>query len=367
MDIPLIDHHAHNILKPEFAAKYPYSSAFTEGYDAEIINYHSRQTLCYRRSLRDIALLLNCEANETAIMGQRKNLGLEGLTRLCFQKGNIETIFLDDGFLAGQILPLEWHRQFVNVYRLLRIETLAEEIFLQADSFETFINQFRSKLNSAPREVIGFKSIAAYRSGLGIESVMEKEAKYCFDLLKNTHTGNTFRLTNKCLIDFLLGQALEIANQKSMPVQFHTGFGDRDLKLWWANPIHLQPILEDSRYQNVPIILLHGSYPYTRESAYLASVYAQVYVDFGLAVPLLSVSGMRATLNMLLELAPTSKIMYSSDANLIPELYYLGSHWGRLVLSDVLEGAIKDGDLTITEAEAIAKSILRENAQNLYS
>ena len=53
-----------------------------------------------------------------------------------------------------------------------------------------------------------------------------------------------------------------------------------------------------------------------REAGYLASVYPRVYLDFGLAVPFLSSSGMWNTLRQLLELAPTSKLMYSSDAKI---------------------------------------------------
>jgi predicted TIM-barrel fold metal-dependent hydrolase len=368
-DIPLIDQHAHNLLKPEIFSQYSYSAAFTEGYDPNIVNYHSRHTLCYRRSLRDIAALLDCEPTETDIIRQRENLGLEKLTQLCFQAANLESILLDDGLLAREILPIAWHEKFLPVYRLLRLETLAETLFETAQSFEAFVNEFRLEIDDRPTGVIGFKSIAAYRTGLRIESVADREAESCFYWLKGLgpYTPDLpFRLQNKCLIDFLLGQALEIAAKQKMPVQFHTGFGDPDLDLLLANPLHLRSLLEDDRYQDVPIVLLHGSYPYTREAAYLASVYPQVYVDFGLAVPFLSVSGMRSTVRMLLELAPTSKVMYSSDAHLIPELYYLGGLWGREILAQVLTSAIADGDLTDPEAEAIAHAILRENAGNLY-
>lgn len=364
-DIPLIDQHAHNLVKPEIFLGQPYASAFTEGHHPKIVNYHARYTFCYRRSLRDIAALLQCQADEIEIIQQREKLGLEKLTQLCFQAANIESIFLDDGFLSKQILPLEWHQQFLPTYRLLRLEFLAENLFKHNQSFDTFINQFRNEIDS-PSGVIGFKSIAAYRTGLAIESVSEDMAAHSFYVLKDTYQDGEFRLQDKHLIDFLLQQALEIAAKSNLPIQFHTGFGDTDLDLSLANPLHLRPILEDSRYENVPIVLLHGSYPYTREASYLASVYPQVYVDFGLAVPFLSVSGMQETVRMLLELAPTSKVMYSSDAHCIPELYYLGGLWGKKVLARVLTDAVTDLDLTNSEAEAIAYSILHENARNLY-
>jgi predicted TIM-barrel fold metal-dependent hydrolase len=146
----------------------------------------------------------------------------------------------------------------------------------------------------------------------------------------------------------------------------HTGFGDRDLDLQKANPLYLRPLLEDNRYRDAKFILLHASYPYVREAGYLASIYPQVYLDVGLAVPFLSVAGMRETVGMLLELAPTSKLMYSSDAHFIPELYYLGAKWGRESLGNVLEQGLREGDLIAKEAEEIAIAILHNNARQLY-
>ena len=45
-DIPLIDQHGNNILRPQVAVDCPYVAAFTQGYDPEIINQHARHTLC---------------------------------------------------------------------------------------------------------------------------------------------------------------------------------------------------------------------------------------------------------------------------------------------------------------------------------
>ena len=242
-DIPLIDQHAHNPIEPDIFSEYTYAAAFTEGYHPDIVNYHARHTLCYRRSLRDIAALLNCKPNEREILQQRKQLGLERLTELCLSSAHIERILLDDRFLADRILPLEWHQKFLPVHRLLRLEMLAETLFEKADSFEKFVNQFHTQLTHLPSNVVGFKSIAAYRTGLAIESVPEKDAASCFYSLKDTYEDRSFRLANKSLIDFLLAIALEIAANSHIPVQFHTGFGDPDLDLFLANPLHLRSIL----------------------------------------------------------------------------------------------------------------------------
>ncbi|WP_203419056.1 amidohydrolase family protein [Lyngbya aestuarii] len=365
-DIPVIDHHAHNLLTTEASLNLPYVAAFTEGYDPDILAHHARHSLFYRRSIRDIAQLLDCEPTETAILTCRQNLGLEKLTQHCLNAANLEALFLDDGFLADKILPWTWHQQFIPTQKILRLEELAENLFSQASKFETFLELFLQAIDPPPSEVIAFKSIAAYRTGLDIQITPIDFARSRFILLKKAADESPIRLVDKPLIDFLITQALEVAAKYKLPVQFHTGFGDPDLDLFVGNPVLLRPLLEEKRWRDAPIVLLHASYPYTREAGYLASVYPQVYLDFGLAVPFLSVMGMRSTLRQLLELSPTTKLMYSSDAHNIPELYYLGAKWGREILKQVLEESIKDGDLTVSEAEDIARRMLSENARGLY-
>lgn len=364
--IRVIDQHAHNLVRAEVMANTPYTAAFTEGYAPDIVNHHARYTLCYRRSLRDIGELLECDPTEEAIATRRSELGLEALTRLCFSRANLKAICLDDGFLPNTILPTEWHQPFVPTYQLLRLEWLAEQMIPQVNQFEIFLEWFRSELDPPPKGVIGFKSVAAYRTGLDIQTIPYEVAADAFYAIKQAFPDQAVRLADKPLIDFLLHEALAIAAQYQLPIQFHTGFGDPDLDLRLANPLHLRPLLENRPYQLAPIVLLHAAYPFTREAGYLAAVYPQVYVDCGLAVPFLSVAGMRQAIAMMLELSPTSKLMYSSDAHLIPELYYLGAKWGREALAQVLDQAIHDGDLTAKEAEEVAAAFLCHNAETLY-
>jgi predicted TIM-barrel fold metal-dependent hydrolase len=366
-DIAAIDQHAHNLLTPSAAARYPYPAAFTEGYDPDIVNHHARHSLFYRRSLREIAQLLECEPQEEAILERRTQLGLENLTRRCLEASKLEAIFLDDGFLSDEILPVEWHEQFVPVQRIIRLEYLAENLINEVNDFGSFVERFRSEIDPPPAGVVALKSIAAYRTGLAIQVTPQEAGERIFYTLKQEAKDKPLRLTNKQFIDFLISQALEIAAKHRLPVQFHTGFGDPDLDLRLSNPLYMRSLLEERRFRNAPIVLLHASYPFIQQAGYLASVYPQVYLDFGLAVPFLSVAGMRSTVQKSLELAPTSKLMYSSDAHNIPELYYLGAKWGREVLGQVLDDAVKDSDLTAKEVESVATAILRENARALYT
>ena len=61
----------------------------------------------------------------------------------------------------------------------------------------------------------------------------------------------------------------------------------------------------------------------------------QVYLDFGLAVPLLSVRGMHDTLQQCLHLCPTDKLLFSTDAHFFPEGFHSACKWGRQVSSAI--------------------------------
>ena len=71
-------------------------------------------------------------------------------------------------------------------------------------------------------------------------------------------------------------------------------------------------------------------------------------------------------LRALLELTPLTKILFSTDAHFIAELFYLGARWARRALAEELERAVSDGDLSVEEAEAAAEAVLRRNALQLY-
>jgi predicted TIM-barrel fold metal-dependent hydrolase len=364
--IQAIDQHAHNLLRPEIVESGSFASSFTESADRMVISRHAPHSFFYRRSLRDIADLLECEPTEDAILSRRREIGFEELCQRCFKASNLSAAFLDDGFLPEKTLPVEWHERFLPVKRILRLESLAETLIRNAERFEDFIGELMSRIDPPPAQVVALKSIAAYRTGLRIDLTPIEKARSSFDELKKQCGDMPFRLMDKVLIDGLITLALDVCAKHGLPLQFHTGFGDPDLDLRLATPLHLRPLLEEKGWRRAHVILLHAGYPYAREAGYLASVYPQVHLDFGLAIPFLSVSGMRSILLELLELTPVTKLMFSSDAHAIPELYYLGAKWARRLLAEALEGAVKDSDLTAKEADWVAARILAENAGALY-
>lgn len=360
--ISVLDHHAHGLMRPGVLPGVPYAAFFSEARDVEQIRSHVPHTLSYRRCLRDVAELLDVAPNERAIAERRQALGPEAYALRFFAAARIEAVLLDDGFAQDQLAPVAWHKRFFAAARILRLETHAEAILARSGDLGEFVDLFRASLDPPPSGVVAFKSIAAYRTGLDVRLPSRQDAEAGF----REHKRGGGRLAQKALVDYILGMALEIAARRGLPVQFHTGFGDPDLDLRLANPLHLRAILEDEQFRSVPVVLLHASYPFAREAGYLAATYAQVYLDVGLAIPLLSVGGMKRALSQLFELGPASKVLYSSDAHHVPELYYLAALRGREALGRVLDETIRDGDLTVREAEDVAQGVLRDNAARVY-
>ncbi|RID54233.1 hypothetical protein BRARA_G01571 [Brassica rapa] len=366
--VELVDAHAHNIVSLD--SSFPFIRTFSEATgDALSFAPHS---LSFKRNLREVAQLYGSEVSLEAIEKHRQTLGLHSLTTKCFNEARISALLIDDGLKLDKMHDTEWHRNFVPyVGRVLRIETLAEQILDEESphdsswTLDSFTKAFVERLNSLVPEIVALKTIAAYRSGLDIDTHVSKEVAES-GLVEFLHAGKPVRIGNKGLIDYILTRSLEVAERYNLPLQIHTGFGDKDLDLRLSNPLHLRTLLEDKRFAKCRIVLLHASYPFSKEASYLSSVYPQVFLDFGLAVPKLSVHGMVSSVKELLHLAPTKKVMFSTDGYATPETYYLGAKKAREVIFLVLRDACVSGDLTLMEAIDAAKDILSRNAVAFY-
>ncbi|XP_060967693.1 protein fluG [Cannabis sativa] len=366
--VEVVDGHAHNIVSLD--SSFPFLGGFSEARGDALT--HALHSLSVKRNLKDIAELYGCENSLRGIEEFRRVNGLEAISSTCFKAAKISAILIDDGVNFDKEHDIEWHKAFSPfVGRILRIERLAETILDEelpggtSWTLDKFTEIFVGKLKSVAGEIFGLKTIAAYRSGLEINPNVSKiDAEE--GLTETLVASKPIRIENKNFIDFIFTQSLEVAEQFDLPMQIHTGFGDKDLDMRLSNPLHLRDVLEDKRFSKCRIVLLHASYPFSKEASYLASVYSQVYLDFGLALPKLSVHGMISSIKELLELAPINKVMFSTDGYAFPETYYLGAQKSREVIFSVLRDACIDGDLDIHEAVQAAKDIFAENSIRFY-
>ncbi|KAG9092726.1 hypothetical protein FRC06_011817 [Ceratobasidium sp. 370] len=274
---------------------------------------------------------------------------------------------MDDGLYNDKCFELSWHDQltpFPNK-RIVRIETLFESIVETSEyPITVFINAIRKYADDP--HIAGFKSIAAYRGGLDVEHCLT-DGQFERALVNQdiTAASGRFKVTKHETVRWLVNKTLALISGKGKPMQFHTGVGDNDLTLVRSDASLLQPLIKG--YPDVPFVILHSGYPYARQAGYLATVYRNVYLDFGLAIPLLSGDGQRSLVRQLLELCPTNKLLWSSDAVFHPEKYYLGAVQTKDVIAEVLADNVARGDVHLGDAIKIAKRMLFENSNQLYN
>jgi hypothetical protein len=331
--------------------------------------HHVRETVFYRWAIRELATFLACAPTTEAILAARASMSADALAQRLLGDASIAVLLVDHGYRTDETWPPAElaARIRCRVVPVLRLEALAQDLIVRHETFDALLDAYSESLERARTDgVVGFKSIIAYRTGLAVQPTSRGDAAAAFGPVKErARRDGRVRLAAKPLNDYLLLRALEIAERQAMPVQIHTGFGDADLDLREANPLHLRPLLESGQYANVPFVLLHASYPYVRELSYLAAIYANVYADVGLAIPHLAAE-IPTMLRQLLGLAPSTKVVYSSDASQIPELFWLAARWGRRGLATVLDELITVGALDAGDALAVGRRVLGGNAARIY-
>ena len=366
LDLPVVDGHCHPLLvAPDAVSRERFLDLFSEG-RAGTMAAHVAHTGYLRRALRGFADRLGCEATVEAVLERRKAVGPESGRRF-FADRRIAALLVDTGY-PPVAMPLAEMRRALPcaVHEVFRIETCAQGLLARALPYDEFLAAFRAALTVAAGEAVALKSIIAYRSGLAIRAWERAEVAHAYrEVVGRVEAGGSARLTEKPLLDTLFESALDVCRETGRPLQVHSGFGDPDVDLPFANPLLLRPVLEDARWAGVRIVCLHMSYPYFREAAFMAAVWPQVYVDLSLALPFLG-SATAVPLVEMLALAPASKLMYGSDVSALPELFALSADWGRAALGEALTWLMERGDLVEQEAMKVARQVLSENAVGLY-
>jgi hypothetical protein len=369
--VPIIDNHCHAVEMDQQHDLDGWRRHFSESPHPQMQTRDVVDTALYQRLLRAMSGQLGVPGTEAEVLAARNRRSTDTLVHDLFTAAAIDGVVIDTGFPApDRAMPAD---QFVAAsgcsYRaLLRLEVLFERLIVEHAAYDDLQSAVGEELaDLAGRGYAGLKCIAGYRTGLAIERWPEDEARAAFGRARiETDRTGAVRLGYKPLLDTLLHRAFGATAPQELPVQFHVGYGDPDVDLRRAGPLELRSVLEEPAYRGLPIVLLHGCWPYFREGAYLAAVYDNVFLDLSYAIPFLSIAEMRSMTRAAFGAAPFSKLMYSSDGARVPELHWLGARDGRRLIGEVLEELVADGDLDVATAQGAGHAVLRDNAARLY-
>ena len=251
-----------------------------------------------------------------------------------------------------------------RTHEIVRLELVAESLIRELANPADYVDEFGQRLHELTRGAVGVKTVLAYRAGFDQDlsrpepaAVVEAARRW----QENIRAGTNPKLTNVTLIAHGICTAVSM----KLPLQFHVGFGDRDLDLHKANPLYLLDFLRSPEARDTAIMLLH-CYPFEREAGYLAHAFENVYMDVGLAVNFTGARS-RDLVARSFELAPFTKILYSSDAFGPAELHYLGASLWRNAIIKVVGGWIDDDDCSEADARRIVQLVAHDNARRVYA
>jgi len=175
----------------------------------------------------------------------------------------------------------------------------------------------------------------------------------------------------KQLQDYLFRYIAMECGRLSLAVHLHTlgGVGSY-FSVAGVNPLLLEPLFNDHRLRKTNFVLLHGGWPYVRETAALLQK-PNVYADISCQDILLTPRTQAGWLREWLEFVP-DKVLFGTDAYGFtaemgwPEAAWIASHDAREALGLALTGMFEDGEISVERAGEIATLVLRGNAEALY-
>jgi len=138
-----------------------------------------------------------------------------------------------------------------------------------------------------------------------------------------------------------------------------------------SNPLLLESAFNDPGLRKTNFVIVHGGYPFTRQTASLMGK-ANVYADFSAQTFFLYPRALSEVLRSWLEYFP-EKVLFGTDAfALTPEIGWEESAWlavvtARQALALALTGMLNDGEISRDRAVELARMVMRENAARLYN
>jgi uncharacterized protein len=175
----------------------------------------------------------------------------------------------------------------------------------------------------------------------------------------------------KVLQDYIFRFIATECGRLGMAVHIHVAAGGGGyFHVAWANPLLLEPLLDDPTLRKTTFVMIHGGWPFTREITPLLTK-PNAYVDYSEQTAFNAPHDTAEVLRGWLSYIP-EKVLFATDAfPFAPELGWeesglIAANAGREALGRALTGMMRDKEITREQAVALARLVLRDNARKLY-
>jgi len=347
--MPLIDQHCHGLVRNILSRN-----------DFEDLSTESDWPTPAGKSVFDSPFGVAIRAECGPALGLEKHCSAEDYLSVRFDLGPLEVArrlltttgitdyLVETGHRSDDILTPDEMATLAGAQSktVVRLEPVAEDLARDGVTAADFADAYAASLLRAAKNAVGLKTIIAYRYGLDFDPARPSVAEVstaAAEWLAHCERTNTWRLDHPVLLRAVLWAGVDLA----MPIQVHVGYGDSDIVLHRCDPTHLTAFLKATVSTGVRFTLLH-CYPFIREAGYLAQVYPHVFFDTGAAINFTGASSLTLVRESL-ELSPFSKLLFSTDAFGLPELYQCGAllfrrHAGRVFAEWVASDSISEQD-----------------------
>ena len=216
---------------------------------------------------------------------------------------------------------------------------------------------------------VGVKLEAAYLRPLDFDDADPAAARTVY--ARYAPGGVPTHAEYKTLEDYLVRVVAREAGRLGLTMQIHTleTFGGY-YQSSGAAPHLLEPLVNDSTLRATKFVIVHGGWPLIGETQALLSK-PNVYADISMMDVMLSPAVLAGVLRQWLGEWP-DKVLFGSDAfDGGPEqgweqVAWVGSTTARRALAIALTAMMRDGEITRSRAESLARMVMRENAMAAY-
>ncbi|KPC60040.1 amidohydrolase [Streptomyces chattanoogensis] len=268
-------------------------------------------------------------------LARRREIGAFGAGRLLLRGSGIGTFLLEAGAPSELTSATELAAAAqARAHEVVRLESLAEQVADTSGSVDSFIGYTAEALYAAAQHATAFASGATYCDGHAPQAGEVRRAAGRW--LRGRRPGE--RLAEPALVRHLLWSAMATG----LPVQLHC-----------PDPRPLAGFLRATAGIGTDVVLLPGA-PHHRPAAQLAAEHTHVYADAG------------PRPEETLAQAPFGKLLFSSGARGLPELYVTGARFFLRALERVVREWTEEGLCTAADGRRIAGMVGSGTARRVY-
>ncbi|HEY8186644.1 MAG TPA: amidohydrolase family protein [Pyrinomonadaceae bacterium] len=344
---------------------------------------HTDMSQAHVRELLQIKQRVAGEQGEKFPVWALDQLGIETMfaNRVAMGRGLAAPRFRWVSFVDALIFPLsnetakrsnpDYRGFYPGEERLLKRYLASAGLSALPPSLDAYLAKVVSAtLEAQKREgALAVKFEAAYLRKLDFDEAEIGDARRIY--ARYFRGGEPSAADYKTLQDFLFRYVAREAGRLGLAVHIHAiGGAGAFYRQSGSNPLLLESVFNDPSLRKTNFVIIHGGYPFTKETASLLSK-PNVYADFSAQTFLIYPRELSEVLRNWLEAYP-DKILFGTDAFSFgpevdwPEVAWLSNTTAREALALALTGMMNDHEITRDQAVKLAQMVLRENAIRLY-